>query len=161
MKTWFTDIVRTANERLFDDDELNRFSVYFASMPARLKLAEELEKLEPTLAKALHKELSKQYPERALYTRRVTQDLVEGLRHVYASVFADDFGPMRRRWIDHLLQLAPATGIELSHLHDAYISLRDLLKKHLSRSTWEMLSPTYDELLDAMTASASLLEEVE
>jgi hypothetical protein len=160
MKTWFTDIVRTANERMFDDDELNRFAVYYASMPARLKLAEELEKLEAMLSKTLHKELTKQYPERSLYTKRAVQDLVEGLRHVYTSVFADDVGPMRRRWIDHLLQAAQALQLDLVHIHDAYLMLRDLLKKHLSRSTWDVLAPTYEELLDDLTATAGLLEDV-
>lgn len=72
INTWLTEIIHTANERLFNDEELARMLSYYSSVPTRLKLVEELERQEPSLTRALHKELQRRYPQRTLYTRRLS-----------------------------------------------------------------------------------------
>ncbi len=157
MNTWLTDIIRTTNEALFNEADLTRIMTYYASMPARLKLSEELERLEPTLVKSLQTELSKRYPDRSLYSRRFIQDIVESLRCVNRAVLADDLRLLRYRWIDHVLDVATAANIDLQEIRDAYLSLREILQSSLPRSAWETLEPAYEELLDALTRSPKTL----
>lgn len=151
MNTWFTDLIRGANERLFSEGDLTRIMAYYATVPARLRLGEELERLEPNLVKPLHAELVKRYPDRPLYTRRFAQDLVEGLRPMYRAVLADDPRLFRHRWIDHLLDATEATGVDRGEIRDAYAVLRELLERQLPRGAWEHLEPEFAELTDALT----------
>lgn len=156
INTWFTDIIRTTNERIFSEADLTRIMAYYATVPARLKLSEELERLEPTLVKPLQAELAKRYPSRALYTRRFAQDLVESLRYINRAVLADDFRLLRRRWVDHLVQLLDATGTDPQEVLDAYQVLRELLERQLPRSAWEVFEPVFTEMLDALTRGPAL-----
>ncbi len=157
MNTWFTDIVRNANERLFNETELNRIMVYYTSMPTRLRLCEELEKLEPTLVKPLHAALLKKYPGHTLYSRRFVQDLVESLRYLNRAAMADDMKLLRRRWTDHLIEATTATGIDPQEVLNAYVVMREMLEKQLPRSTWEALEPYYSDLTDALSRGPALV----
>lgn len=151
LNTWLTDVIRSTNERLFSESDLTRIAAYHATVPARLRLSEELERLEPTLVKPLHAELLKRFPGRTLYTRRLVQDLVEGLRHVNRAVLADDLRLLRRRWVDHLVEATSATGTDPDEVRDACVVLRELLERQLPRSAWEVLEPAYADMLDALT----------
>lgn len=151
MNTWFTDIVRSANERVFSEADLTRITAYYATVPARLKLSEELERLEPNLVKPLHAELVKRFPGRALYSRRVVQDLVESLRYLNRAVLADDLRLLRRRWVDHLMDTCAATSVDVREVLDAYAVLREQLERQLPRSAWEVLEPAYADMLDTLT----------
>ncbi|CAN5350883.1 hypothetical protein BH11PLA2_BH11PLA2_31450 [soil metagenome] len=156
MNTWFTDIVRTTNERLFSESDLTRIMTYYSTVPARLKLSEELERLEPTLLKPLHAELLKRFPGRTLYSRRLVQDLVESLRHLNRSVLTDDLKLLRRPWVDHVLEVVDATGVDATEITDAYGVMREMLKKQLPKSAWEVLEPAYEDMLDALTRGTAL-----
>lgn len=156
MNTWFTDIVRSTNERIFSESDLTRIMTYYGSMPARLKLSEELERIEPTLTKPLHAELLKRYPNRSLYTRRLVQDLVESLRVLNQAVLADDLKLLRARWINHLLDIVSALELDAREIRDAYVVLQEMLERQLPRSAWEMLEPAYAEMLDALTRGPAL-----
>ena len=153
MTTWLTDIVRTTNERLLSDADLTRVAEYYATVPARLRLGEELERLEPNLVKPFHAELAKRFPDRGLYTRRLAQDLVEGLRHLNLSVLADEPKLLKRRWTSHLTRAAVAQGVAVAEVRDAYAVLRELLEAKLTKSAWEVAQPAYDDLLDSLTAA--------
>jgi hypothetical protein len=157
LNTWLTDIIRTTNESIFSDADLSRIMAYYASMPSRLKLCEELERLEPTLVKSLHGDLVKRYPNRPLYSRRFVQDLIESLRIINRAVLTDDLRLLRYRWIDHLQDLAAATNLDLQEVREAYLVLRDLLHRTLPRSAWSVLEPAYEELLDALTRGPALV----
>ena len=152
MNTWLTDIIRKTNERPFSDADLARMMAYYAKLPARLKLAAELEKQEPGLAKKLHDELAKRFPDRPLYTRPLAADLVESLRHVALAALADDPTVLQRRWTDHLGRLLPALDVDPMEVRDAYLALRDLLEKKLTQTAWDAFHPTFDEMTDALTA---------
>ncbi len=156
INTWFTDIIRTTNERIFSDADLTRIMAYYASVPARLRLSEELERLEPTLAKPLLTELSKRFPGRSLYNRRFAQDLIESLRYINRAVLADDLRLLRRRWVDHLIEVLDATGTDPQAVIDAYGVLRELLERQLPRSAWEVLEPAYTDMLDALSRGPAL-----
>jgi hypothetical protein len=149
--TWFTDLVRAANERPLGESDLTRIAAYYATAPARLRLSEELERLEPGLVKPLHAELVRRYPDRPLYARRLVQDLVEGLRHLNRAVLADDLRLVRRKWVDHLIDAAAATDTDPAHICDAYAVLGELLERQLPRSAWEVLRPAFADMLDALT----------
>jgi hypothetical protein len=151
INTWFTDIIRTTNERIFSDADLTRITAYYATVPARLRLSEELERLEPTLVKPFLAELSKRFPGRALYNRRFAQDLIESLRYINRAVLADDLRLLRRRWVDHLIEVFDATGLDPQAVIDAYGVLRELLERQLPRSAWEVLEPAYTDMLDALS----------
>jgi len=155
MNTWFTDIVRSTNEQILPDADLARIMAYYATVPARLRLSEELERLEPNFVKNLQVELSKRHSDRSLYNRRFTQDIVESLRHLNRSVLADDPRLLRCRWIDHLLEVTAATNTDPAVVRDAYVALRDLLERQLPRSAWDVLEPAYTDLLDALTRGSS------
>jgi Phycobilisome protein len=154
MNTWLTDITRKTNERLFADGDLTRMTEYFATVPARLKLGEELEKLEPTLTKALHAELARRHPDRPLYSRRFAQDLVEGLRHLNRAVLADEPRLLHARWTDHLVRVLAAVDIDSGEARDAYAVLRELLERQLTRSAWEVARPTFDDMTESLTGHA-------
>lgn len=151
MNTWFTEMISNSNEAIFCDADLTRFMNYFASMPARLKLNDELQALESSLGKLLSNELSKRFPNRALYSKRFVQDIIESLRYVNRAVLADDVRILRYRWLDHVLDVAAAMNIDVQEIRDAYLVLRDLLKKSLPRSAWDALEPFYEEILDSLT----------
>jgi hypothetical protein len=154
--TWFTDIVRNANERTFNDAELTRIMAYYSSMPARLRLNEELERIETSLLKPLQAELSKRFPGRPLYTKRFVQDILESLRHLNKAVLADDLKLVRRPWVDHIVDTMAATDIDPMHVIDAYHVIREMLVKKLSKSAWEVLEPVYDDMLDALTRGPAM-----
>ena len=151
INTWFTDIIRTTNERIFAEADLTRIAAYHATVPARLRLSEELERAEPGLVKPLHAELAKRFPGRPLYNRRFAQDLVESLRYLNRAVLADDLRLVRRRWVDHLIEVLDATGTDPQEVIEAYGVLRELLERQLPRSAWEVLEPAYADMLDALT----------
>lgn len=149
--TWFTDIVRTTNERPLGDSDLTRIMAYYGTVPARLRLSEELERLEGTLLKPLQAELGKRFPGRPLYTKRFVQDILESLRHVNRAVLADDLKLLRGPWVDHVVEVLAATETDPEEVLDVYTVLRELLVKQLPKSTLEVLEPAYDEMLDALT----------
>jgi hypothetical protein len=155
--TWMTDIVRTTNERIFSEADVSRMMAYYGSMPARLKLCEELERLEPTLLKPLLAELGKRFAGRSLYTKRFVQDILESLRHLNRAVLADDLKLVRRPWVDHVVEVAAATDTDTREILDAYTVLREMLVKQLPRSAWEVLEPAYDDMLDALTRGPAVL----
>ena len=155
MNTWFTDIIRHANERLFTDAELTRIMEYYGTIPVRLKLGEELEKLEPELLKILKANLAERFPDRALYSKELLQDLVESLRHVNLAILLDDPKLLRERWTDHVTSVMADLGIERHEVHDAYASMRVMLEKKLTRTTWEIMQPLYDDLADTFTAGTA------
>lgn len=150
INTWFTDIIRTANERPFNEAELTRIMAYYDTMPSRLQLNEELERLEPTLIKPLHAELAKRFPGRELYSRRFVQDLVESLRWLNQAVLVDDLRLLRRRWTTHLLDVLEATDTDPQEVRDAYEVLGKMLQAQLPRSAWEVLEPAFNSVLDAL-----------
>ena len=153
MNTWLTDIIRRTNERPFAEADLARIMAYYARVPARLKLGDELARLEPNLARKLHDELAQQYPDRAVYTRPLAQDLVESLRHVNLSVLADDPCLLRQRWTDHLGRLLPALGVNPADVRDAYLVLRQVVEARLTASSWELFRPAFDDMTDALTVT--------
>ncbi|MDW8244630.1 MAG: hypothetical protein RMJ88_15595 [Thermogemmata sp.] len=156
MNTWFTEIIRNANESIFSESDLTRIMAYYASMPARLKLSEELEKLEPSLTRKLHNELSNRYPGRRLYSRRLVQDIVESLRHINRAILADDMRLLRYRWIDHLLEVGAALNLDMQEIRDAYVVLGEILQAKLPRSAWALLEPVLAEINDALTRGPAL-----
>jgi hypothetical protein len=152
MNTWLTDIMRKANERPFPEADVARMTAYYARLPARLKLGEELERAEAGLARRLHEELTKRYPDRQTYSRPLAQDLVESLRHVNLSVLADDPRLLRYRWTEHLARVLPELGVDPLEVRDAYLVLRELIEGRLTGSSWEVFRPAFDEMTDALTA---------
>lgn len=158
MNTWLTDIVRTTNERLFSDADLARIGEYYATVPARLKLGQELERLEPGLTKPLHAELARRHPDRALYSRRFAQDLVESLRHVNLAVLADDPRVLYDRWTAHLTDLLAAAGVDPDEVRAAYAVLAELLKKQLTPTAWEAFQPAFNDMLEALSVAPALAD---
>lgn len=156
MNTWFTDIVRTTNERVFSETDLTRIMAYYATMPARLKLSEELERFETASLKPLHAELVKRFPGRTIYSRRLAQDLLESLRYLNRAILLDDLKILRRQWIDHLVTVTLTTGTDPQVLLDAYGVLREMLERQLSRSAWELLEPAFAEILDGLTRGPAI-----
>ena len=106
MNPWLITLVKDANERLLTEKEVERFIAFLDTLPARIKLSEDLEKFEPEILAALTKELPAAYPDRPGYSRLVIQDVVESLRHLFVSVFVDEpeFLKLRfsRAWTDEL-----------------------------------------------------------
>jgi hypothetical protein len=152
MNTWLTDIIRKTNERPFSEADVARITAYYAKLPARLRLCEELERLESGLARRLHEELGKRHPERLVYSRPLAQDLVESLRHLNLSILADDPRLLRYRWTEHLTRLLPELGVDPAEIRDAYLILREILESRLTGSSWEVFRPAFDEMTDALTA---------
>lgn len=152
MNTWLMDIIRKANERPFSEADVARMTAYYAKLPARLKLSEELERLEGGLARRLHEELGKRYPGRQVYSRPLAQDLVESLRHVNMSILSDEPRLLRHRWTEHLARLLPELGVDPAEVRDAYFVLREMLEVRLTGSSWEVFRPAFDEMTDALTA---------
>lgn len=156
MNTWLTDIIRRTNEKVYSETDLTRIMAYYARVPVRLRLGEELAKLEPTLGRKLHDELVRQYPDRSLYTRPFAQDLVEGLRHANLAVLADEPKLLRARWTDHLARLIPSLGVDPLEVRDAYQVLRGILETRLTASTWDVLRPVYDDMTETLSAIPTL-----
>jgi hypothetical protein len=151
MNTWLTEIITNANERTFNDREMERMLVYYNSLPARLRAAEEVEQLEVELTGTLHAELRKKHPRRTLYTKRVVQDLLEGLRHLAHAAVADEPRLFRRRWVAHLKRLVEDLPLDPGEVRDVYVTIAERLERKLSAASYECLQPFLEELLDALT----------
>lgn len=152
MNTWLTDIIRRTNERAFSESDLTRIMAYYARIPVRLKLGDELAKQESALGRKLHEELAHRFPDRSIYTRPFAQDLIESLRHVNLAVIADEPKLLRARWTDHLCRALPALGVDAPEVRDAYLVLRELLETRLTASAWDALRPTFDEMTETLSA---------
>ena len=151
MNTWFTDIVRDANERAFSDPELERIMVYYGGLPARLRAAEEVEQLEGELAGTLFGELKKKHPKRTLYTRRLVQDVLESLRHMAQSMLADDPDLFRRRWTDHVEQVVAELALDPAELADVYDLIQEKAAGKLTAHSRELFQPYFDEMAEALS----------
>jgi truncated hemoglobin YjbI len=154
MTTWFTDIVKDANERTLSDQELERVMVYYGGMPARLRAAEEVEQLEGELAGTLFTELKKAHPKRALYTRRFVQDVLESLRPMTQAMLADEPKLFRHRWVGHLARVVDEVGLDPAEVRAVYDVIRERAAGRLSHHTRELLDPYFDDLADALAAPA-------
>ncbi|QJW97810.1 globin family protein [Frigoriglobus tundricola] len=151
MNTWFTEIVRDANERALNDQELERITVYYGGLPARLRAAEEVEQLESELAGTLFGELKKKHPYRTLYTRRLVQDLLESLRHMVQAMLADEPRMFRHRWVNHLTRVVAELDLDPGEIQDVYALVLDRSAGKLANHSRELLQPYFDELADALT----------
>jgi isopentenyl diphosphate isomerase/L-lactate dehydrogenase-like FMN-dependent dehydrogenase len=156
MNTWFTDIVKDANERTLSDQELERIMVYYSGMPARLRAAEEVEQLEGELASTLYVELKKAHPKRTLYTRRFVQDALEGLRPMTQAMLADEPRLFRHRWLHHLTRVIDELQVDPAEVWDVYARIRQRAAERLSHHSRELLDPYFDELADALAATPAL-----
>jgi len=150
MNSWFTEMVFAANERLFREDELVRIEAYLQTVPNRLKLLEELEKNEETLIKQVYKDLQKRYPRRNLYTRRLVQDVVEGLRYVGRAILADDMRLLRSRWISHMARMVYNLRIDPTVFTDLYNVLAEHLQRTLTRELYQLIEPAIKEITAAL-----------
>jgi len=149
MNTWFTDIVKDANERPFSTAELDRVMAYYASFAARLKAAEEVESTEAELLRNLHNELRKKYPGRALYNKKTVGDLIEGLRPLTQAMLLDESRFLRERWLNHLCRVIEESDTEPEEVRDLYAEVAYHLDRKLSPASREFLQPLIDELLEA------------
>jgi hypothetical protein len=151
LNTWFSEIVKDANERALNDQELERIMVYYSGLPARLRAAEEIEQLEGELAGTLYGELKKKYPSCQIYTRRLVQDILESLRPMVQAMLADEARLFRLRWIDHLERVVEEMQLDPAEIHEVYTILQERLSTKVSSHTRELLQPYFDELAEALS----------
>jgi len=149
MNTWFTEIVRDANERLFSPAELDRIMAYYSSMPARLKAAEEIEVIDADFNRNLLVEMRKKFPNRELYSKRVILDLLDGLRVLAQALLMDEPQFLRDRWIFHLIRVIEESGIDPDHVRDVYVEMGNVLNHRLSASSRELMGPLLQELIES------------
>ena len=151
MNTWFTDVVKDANERAFNDHELERIMVYYSGMPSRLRVAETIELAEREMVANLLGDLERKYPGRTLYSRRLIRDLLESLRHLTHALLADEPRLFRRRFIDHLTRTVAELDIDPTEVRDVYDMIRERLDSKLGVQGRELIQPYFDELSDVLT----------
>lgn len=150
MNTWFTEIVKDANERTLSDGELERVMVYYGGMPARLRAAEEIEQLEGELAGTLYTELKKKHPLRSLYTRRFVLDVLESLRPMTQAMLADEPRLFRLRWVYHMSRVVDELGLDTEEVREVYEVILERASTRLSQHSRELLRPYFDEVIDAL-----------
>ena len=155
MNTWFTEIVKDANERAFNDQELERIMVYYGGMPARLRAAEEVEQLEGELANTLYGELKKKHPHRQLYTRRLVQDVLESLRPMAQAMLADEPKLFRQRWINHATQVVAELALDPVEIRDVYAAIQEKAEAKLAPHSRELFQPYFDELAAAFAPAVA------
>lgn len=156
MNTWFTDIVKDANERPFSDQELERVMVYYGGLPARLRAAEEVEQFEGELAGTLFVELKKKHPKRPLYTRRLILDVLESLRPMTQAMLADEPRLFRHRWVHHLARVVEELDLDPAEVWEVYAVIQERAAGRLSHHTRELLHPYFEELADALAPAPAL-----
>lgn len=152
MNTWLTHLVRDANERAFDDRELDRLTAYTDSLPARLDVSDELRQLEGELVASMPAEMRKKFPERTMYTKRVVQDLLEALRHLSHAVLCDEPELFRRRWVDHLCKVISEARLDPTTIRDFYQVVQERAELALSLRGRELVRPILDSLMQSFPA---------
>ncbi|MGL6097529.1 MAG: hypothetical protein ACRC7O_17245 [Fimbriiglobus sp.] len=157
MNTWFTDMVKDANERCFSDPELERIMVYYSGLPARLRASEEVEQLEGELAGTLFTELKKKHPKRALYTRRLVQDVLESLRPMTQAALADEPRLFRARWLDHTKRVVDELDLDPAELREIFEVIQERAAGRLSQHTRDLLRPYFDEVFEALAPATPVL----
>jgi hypothetical protein len=156
MSTWFLEIMKNANERMFSDFELERIMLYYNRLPARLRAAESVERVEGELISKLVAELKERFPERTLYTPRFVQDVVESLRHMVLSLLADEPRLFRTRWLNHLTTVVRTLELDPRDVRDVYELMRELLSTRLSAQAEDLLQPYFEEVADALSPARSV-----
>lgn len=142
--TWLEDLIRETNERFFNDDELDRLTAYYSSLPERIQASGELERLEARLAES--------FPTEVIFSmspggsRRLALDFLECLRPLALSVLADDPILFRRRWLDQLPRLIEATKISVDEVARCCQRLREHLAGALSPHSGMLIFPLFAEL---------------
>ena len=151
MNTWFTDVVKDANERAFNDHELERIMVYYGGLPTRLRASEVIEQVERELASSLLGDLERKFPERSLYGRRLVRDLLESLRHLTHAMLADDPRLFQRRWLGHMTRTLAELDVDPTEIRDVYDLIRERLDARLGSQGRDLIRPYFDELAEALT----------
>jgi hypothetical protein len=150
INTWLNDLVKNANERLFNDAELERMIAHGDTVNNRLKGIEELERLEIELQKTLPEELKQRYPDRPLYSRRLVLDVLESLRHVGLAMLFDEPRLLHERWIAPMLQVVDLMDIQPGHVLDIYRAIQEKLDKKLTKTSRELIQPYLTANLEAL-----------
>jgi hypothetical protein len=153
MNTWLTEIIKDANERPYNDRELERILVYYAGMPTRLKVAEQIEQLEAELTNSLPAELKRRYPQRNLYTKRLVLDLLESLRHFTVALLAEEPRLFRERWLHHLARVLQELSIDPTEISDVYLIIAERLKAKVGVTNHDLLQPLLDDLFQTLEAT--------
>lgn len=146
MKTWFTDIISQANERLLNDSEFERIFVYFDSLPSRLGAIEELERSEPDLRQSLLSEARTRYPDRTIYDKNLINDILGAIRFAAQAMLADEPRLIRERWVDHALQVCTILDVPPAYVGDLLTLAKGRLERVLSKESMATFSPYLAEL---------------
>lgn len=154
MNPWLINLVKDANERMLSVQEVERVIAFLDGLPARIKLGEDLERLEPEIVNALVKELPAAHPGRPGYTRVAIQDVVESLRHLFVSVFVDEPEFLRLRWTDNLAATLRESELDEEWAADIYRAADEKLRKLLRGTSLELYRPAMDQMMESVSASA-------
>jgi hypothetical protein len=146
MKTWFTELISQANERLLNDSEFERIFVYFDSLPNRLGAIEELERCEGDLRQSLLSEVRTRYPDRTIYDKTFINDIVSAIRLAAQAMLADEPRLVRERWVDHALLVCSTLDVPLAYVGDVFTLARGRLERSLSKEAMATFSPYLTEL---------------
>lgn len=146
MKTWFTEIISQANERLLSNSEFERIFVYYDSLPNRLGAIEELERSEAELRQTLLAEARARYPDRSIYDKHFVNDVVGAIRLAAQAMLADEPRLICERWVDHALQVCAALEVSPAHVGDVFTLARARLERTLSKEAMATFSPFWTEL---------------
>jgi hypothetical protein len=153
MNTWMTELIYGANERFFSRDELERMKAYFGSMPARLRAAEELERLESTLAEHCRSEWHNQAPA-CTPSPMLLRDQIESLRLVAQAMLLDDPRLLQSRLLDHLGNLTHNLSGADRELQAGYQTLGAVLRRQLSPTSLGLLEPYLERILETVSDAA-------
>jgi hypothetical protein len=146
MNPWLINLVKDVNERMMSDQEAERVIAYFDSLPQRVRLGEELERMESELVARTLKEMTADYPERG-YTRGIVQDLVESLRHLFVASFVDEPSVLTVRWTDHLESLIADGSLERDWVGPVYRSIDKQIRKQLRGTLLDLYDPLMEQLM--------------
>ncbi|VTR98397.1 globin family protein [Tuwongella immobilis] len=153
MTPWLNEMLYSVNERFFTPAELDKVRTYVNSVTPRMRVAEEIEKMESWLERELITQLARQHPTRTCYNQRFVRDVIESMRVVVQSMLADDPRLLQYRVTDHLTALVRNLEIPAEVVAAPYHLLQTLLAEKLGVSQWGILEPYLSQITDALAVA--------
>lgn len=152
-------IVRSAEGRYFTAQERRELLAYAASVPQRLEVTEQLERLEDTLLAAVTDEVKRRHPEFATHREqpwaRLYRDLQLVLRTASQALVSADLAQFEERVLYWLHSIATVSRVPPAFQRECYTLLRDECQNRLTEKSYELLAPMLERAIAVLASSAS------
>lgn len=151
MSTLLHKLSIEADGRYFTPEERQRILSYAESLPERLTVAENLERIEEAALRSVIEEMQSRYPNFARYHdqawARQFRDMQLVLRAAASAMVLDDPSEMDDRLLYWMRTMFAASNYTPDFVRDCFSRLRDVVRERLEASSADKMSPYLDRAI--------------